>query len=404
MLLGSDPHVHGLAVFTGETNSLLMFRTADKHTDTVVSRLVSTHGIGAEVGVIDIIALQGTKPRLVSSSGGKRKYRVRDRLSLDEIYDVVDSMNHLTFNYLGFVVVAALIADVGLATNSPAVVVASMLVSPLMGPIMAVTFGTAMRDASMVKKGLRNEFIGFALCYIFGMLWGFGAWSFPDLWGTNEQISRGTASGVYAGIALAIPSGAGVALATTGGGISALVGVAISAALLPPICLSGMYLAYGIVLYIQDKAYTDAMYISMYSLILFTVNFVLIYLMALLFFRLKQIRPSATSGANAAISDPNDWLESWDQPLVQGDDDDDDDDDAGTGGVGDARGLINSQGYTTPTPSPSIIDAVLGSGVVPDLSTTSPLPPAGLGPGATDATETTSLLPTAHPSQHTYGS
>ncbi|KNC53609.1 uncharacterized protein AMSG_01319 [Thecamonas trahens ATCC 50062] len=266
-------------------------------------------------------------------------------------------MNHLTFNYLGFVVVAALIADVGLATDSPAVVVASMLVSPLMGPIMAVTFGTAMRDAAMVRKGLRNEIIGFALCYLFGMLWGFGAWPFPDLWGTNEQISRGTASGVYAGIALAIPSGAGVALATTGGGISALVGVAISAALLPPICLSGMYVAYGLVLWFRSKPYTDAMYISMYSLILFAVNFVLIYAMALLFFRLKKIRPtSGTAGVSTAISNAADWLEAWDVDIIRQDAEDRDN----HGGDFDTDSTISAMGPSIQAAAPASQAAGVG--------------------------------------------
>jgi uncharacterized membrane protein len=49
-----------------------------------------------------------------------------------------------------------------------------------------------------------------------------------------------------AGIFVAIPSGAGVAIALTGGISSTLVGVAISAALLPPIANSGMCVTVGV--------------------------------------------------------------------------------------------------------------------------------------------------------------
>ena len=49
------------------------------------------------------------------------------------------------------------------------------------------------------------------------------------------------------GVFVAIPSGVGVAIAITGNISPALVGVAISAALLPPIVNSGMNFAYGIV-------------------------------------------------------------------------------------------------------------------------------------------------------------
>jgi uncharacterized membrane protein len=47
--------------------------------------------------------------------------------------------------------VAGLIAGVGLVANSPAVIVASMLVSPLMFPILGVTFGTVITDLNMVR-------------------------------------------------------------------------------------------------------------------------------------------------------------------------------------------------------------------------------------------------------------
>jgi uncharacterized membrane protein len=50
--------------------------------------------------------------------------------------------------------------------------------------------------------------------------------------------SRGTAYSLIGGIFVAIPSGAGVTIALTGGISSTLIGVAISAALLPPIVRS----------------------------------------------------------------------------------------------------------------------------------------------------------------------
>ena len=53
-----------------------------------------------------------------------------------------------------------MIAAVGLVTNSSVTVVASMLVSPLMGPILAVTFGAKIRDLEMVTRGVRNELCG----------------------------------------------------------------------------------------------------------------------------------------------------------------------------------------------------------------------------------------------------
>eukprot|EP01090_Pellita_catalonica_P003653 TRINITY_DN13309_c0_g1_i1.p1 TRINITY_DN13309_c0_g1~~TRINITY_DN13309_c0_g1_i1.p1 ORF type:complete len:412 (-),score=65.43 TRINITY_DN13309_c0_g1_i1:38-1273(-) len=296
--------VHGLASFDGghDNSVLIIFRTLDKETDFVLGKL-ELMGVGIEYGVIDILALQATRPKLVSVQTKKwfgRRYRYWERMTIEEIHESIDAQNHLTFNYLIFVITAALISTVGLATNSPATVVASMLLSPLMGPIMAITFGTAIRDWAMTKKGIRNEFTGFLLTFLVGLIWGFVTAFFPDMWDTNQQTERGTVWSVVGGVGIAIPSGLAVAVATTGGGISALVGVAISAALLPPISNCGMYLAYALAEYLAvsffssiNGDYTKHLHIGLFSGALFLVNFVFIYIFALFMFYIKRVKPRA---------------------------------------------------------------------------------------------------------------
>jgi hypothetical protein len=96
--------------------------------------------IGISVGSIDIVALQSTKPALDTYYGLKtkkvRKYATSDRMTVEEIYENVDLQTHLTFDYLMMVCAASMIAAVGLVSDSSVTVVASMLVSPLMGPIV----------------------------------------------------------------------------------------------------------------------------------------------------------------------------------------------------------------------------------------------------------------------------
>ena len=116
------------------------------------------------------------------------------------------------------------------------------------------------------------------------------------------------------GLAVAIPSGAGrgaivlcscnfiiiffpgVALATCEGGGVALVGVAISAALLPPVCNAGSLLAYGIILSMRpdlntNSTYSDELFRALFSFCLFLMNFVSIFITALIFYRIKGIKP-----------------------------------------------------------------------------------------------------------------
>ena len=50
------------------------------------------------------------------------------------------------------VIVAGLLAGVGLAANNTVVIVASMLVSPIMGPILAVTFGYMIDKNDLIRQ------------------------------------------------------------------------------------------------------------------------------------------------------------------------------------------------------------------------------------------------------------
>ncbi len=84
-------------------------------------------------------------------------------MTVEEIYNIVDSQLHLTFDYLVYTVLASVIAAVGLATDSAVTVVASMIVDPFMGPILGITFGTCIHDKTMFKKSLRNEVSNIAI-------------------------------------------------------------------------------------------------------------------------------------------------------------------------------------------------------------------------------------------------
>merc|ERR1711920_487267 len=70
--------------------------------------------------------------------------------------------------------------------------------------------------------------------------------------GDNTQISsRGEWIALAWGAGVAAPSGVGVALGVSSDQVSALIGVAISAALLPPIVNSGLCLASALVFYVN---------------------------------------------------------------------------------------------------------------------------------------------------------
>ena len=70
------------------------------------------------------------------------KETMTSRLILvQEMINLINDGAACTFDYILLHISAAMMAALGLAGNSSVVVVASMLVSPLMGPILGIAFG-----------------------------------------------------------------------------------------------------------------------------------------------------------------------------------------------------------------------------------------------------------------------
>ena len=79
---------------------------------------------------------------------------------MDEIQELIEDGNHLTFDFLALMTVASVIAAAGLVGDNVVFVIASMLVSPLMGPILSMTFGLAISKNDIVDCEMKpGEFL-----------------------------------------------------------------------------------------------------------------------------------------------------------------------------------------------------------------------------------------------------
>lgn len=294
--------IYQITSFDTLRHTHVTFKTRPKHLQEVVSALSDDTGCGIQYGAIDVMALVTTRPTLQiqdarKATGKKKMYRISDRMSIDEISSIIDDGNHLTFDFMALVATASVIAGAGLLADSATTVIASMLVSPLMGPILSLTFGVAIGDVAIMKRGLRNEMAGIAISLVVGIIMGIGAACvYPPDFRSNEMQQRGTLSALAFGFLVAAPSGMGVVLGVSMGGVNAIVGTAISAALLPPIVNAGMSAAMGIFYYLDPGKYfqdaDDLFTTGMMSLALFSINFVVIVLVGFITFRyVKDIRP-----------------------------------------------------------------------------------------------------------------
>eukprot|EP00055_Hartaetosiga_balthica_P006292 m.19520 g.19520 ORF g.19520 m.19520 type:complete len:381 (+) comp5129_c0_seq2:137-1279(+) len=297
--LEDNVHVHNLVVLEGKDNVLLQFQTTNRRARECIESL-QLLGVGSAFGSIEIFELKSVIPRLSNhptlnrGSPKGKEYNTSISLTLEEIYETVEKGYHLTFEYLGLCACGSIVCAVGLVTNSDPTVVASMLLSPLMGPILGITLGSACRDATVTIKAIKNEFIGVFITLLFGIITGLIVAVYEDEdWSTDEMLMRGLVSGLAPGVIIALPCGVALAISVTSADGTILVGVAIAAALLPPIVNAGLELSFGMIkeLPYHEGSPTTHLQRSANSFVLFLLNWIAIYIGCLIVFAMKRVRP-----------------------------------------------------------------------------------------------------------------
>jgi uncharacterized hydrophobic protein (TIGR00271 family) len=135
------------------------------------------------------------------------------------------------------------IATFGLVESSPAVIIGGMLISPLMGPIMATGLSLAIGDVYLGIKAVLNLLASVAVSILFSALL---VWLLPFHSATSEIIARTKPNLLDLGIALLSGLAGSVVMSRgAGNGVTALPGVAIAVALMPPLCTVGYGLGSG---------------------------------------------------------------------------------------------------------------------------------------------------------------
>ncbi len=143
-------------------------------------------------------------------------------------------------DYIVLILVSAILATLGLILNSPAVIIGAMLVAPLMQPLAAFSVGLTTARTPLLRRTLTTLIEGIVLALLVSIVLGT---LLPVDTPTDEMLSRGNPTLVDAVVALA--SGVVAAYATARKGIpAALAGVAIAAALMPPVCTIGLGFAF----------------------------------------------------------------------------------------------------------------------------------------------------------------
>lgn len=183
------------------------------------------------------------------------KYKLRlsrDKTNMETTIESVRNGSTMSGANLWVLVMAIFTASLGLNVNSTAVIIGAMLISPLMGPIVAIGMGVAIHDFALVYRALRNFLLAIGLSLITSTVYFFVS---PLKVPGSELLAR-TSPTIY-DVLIAIVGGLAGIIAGSGKlrQSNVVPGVAIATALMPPLCTVGFGIANLNISYITGAFY-----------------------------------------------------------------------------------------------------------------------------------------------------
>jgi len=158
-----------------------------------------------------------------------------------EVYRAVRRGARPNVDFFVMMGLAAVIATFGLVQNSPAVIIGAMLVAPLFTPVLALSMAVAQGDVRLVRLAVESILKGIAVAIGLSTLLVVA----PSLHTVTPEITARSHPNLL-DLAVALASGAAGAYAIARKEVAAaLPGVAIAAALVPPLSVIGIGLALG---------------------------------------------------------------------------------------------------------------------------------------------------------------
>lgn len=174
---------------------------------------------------------------------------------------------------LWVLIFAILIASIGLNTNSTAVIIGAMLISPLMGSIMGIGYGIGIYDFNLMRQAIKNITISMLLALVTSTIY----FKMTPLSGVQSELLARTNPTIW-DVSIALCGGlAGFIGITRKSSTNIIPGVAIATALMPPLCTAGYGLAN-----LNFTYFFGALY-------LFFINSVFIALSSMIFTNILQL-------------------------------------------------------------------------------------------------------------------
>ena len=207
---------------------------------------LKARGIGAAYGTIIVRPVS----LLISSRGSKNTIPSSAGVNRQEILANLGDISGFAYDYLLLSFLASALAALGLLNNDAVVIIASMIVAPLLGPILLTSLGLlSLETRSFILRGVFAEFMGIITVVITATFIG-GFFSYlasvnilPPTELTTELLNRTRLD--LATVSLAILGGFAAGIVVARGLDVSIVGVAIAASLCPPAATIGILTSLG---------------------------------------------------------------------------------------------------------------------------------------------------------------
>jgi uncharacterized hydrophobic protein (TIGR00271 family) len=157
-----------------------------------------------------------------------------------DLFERVQGNSAWDFDFLALIALATLISSAGLIENSAAVIIGAMLVAPLMTPLLGMGLAMVQGNPRLLRLASRTVLLGFLTSLVIGFLSGLLVPRFQVA--TPEMVARDWP--LLLDMVIAFAAGlAGAYTSSRPNLLAALPGVAIAAALVPPIATAGLALS-----------------------------------------------------------------------------------------------------------------------------------------------------------------
>lgn len=164
------------------------------------------------------------------------------KVSNHDKQEAVEKLIEYSYPSLDFylmIVLSVAMATFGLILDNSSIVIGSMLIAPVLYPILSISMGVVMNNAVVLKKSVFTLFRGFILALITSFVVALFFSNKVEVLSSAEILARTGPSLLHAGVAVVAGFAASFALVKPK--LSEMLpGVAISVALVPPLAVIGI--------------------------------------------------------------------------------------------------------------------------------------------------------------------